>query len=151
MARELVTSETKSAYDQAKLSKQEQPSIIYNKNNNYVFSRFKSGQIGGAIKNGELHINYAELPEEMRGQGHGKAMYRALIDHAHDMGYRVFSDSTVEMPAVRVYESLKKEGYDVQKLPGGGELPPHEDLPEGALFGRDASQPVYEIRPKSEN
>ena len=148
MAREIVTGATKPSYDQAKLTKQDEPSIIYNQRGNYIFSRLKNGQIGGALKNNELHINYAEVPEEFRNKGYGKAMYRALIDHAHDMGYKVFSDSTVEMPAVRVYESLKKEGYDVQKLPGGGQLPPSNDIPEGALFGQNVSQPVYEIRPK---
>lgn len=148
MAREIVTSETKSKHDSDKLSKKERAEIEYNKAKNYVMAKFKGGSVGGSLKDNTLKINHADLPEELRGKGYGKEMYKTLIDHAHDLGYEVYSDATVEKPAARVYESLKKHGYDVERLPGGGELQPDEEMPHGAYYGKGANSPVYKIHNK---
>lgn len=105
----------------------------------------KEDTVGGPIKDGALHISHAEIDESLRGKGIGKALYSALIDDALSKGMKVFSDSTIEMPAVRVYESLGKSGYEVKRLDGGGRLEPSEDLPHGALYGKGAIQPVFEV------
>ena len=115
----------------------------------FLSARVEGGQVGGTIKPDGLHINFAELDEAARGQGIGVSMYSALIDEAHARGLRVFSDSTVEMPAVRVYEALERRGYDLRRTPGGGELPPSDDLPAGAMFGRGAKDPVFEVLPRN--
>lgn len=114
----------------------------------YLSAILPDGQVGGTIKADGLHINFAELAPESRGTGQGVAMYAALIDEAHARGLRVFSDSTVEMPAVRVYQALERRGYQIERLPGGGELPPSPDAPAGALFGKGASKPVFEVKPR---
>jgi len=148
MAREIVTSENKAEYDNSKINKKEIPIIKYNKDKTYISAHHKGGMIGGKLKNNELHINFAELEEKERGKGYGKEMYKTLINHAHTLGHKVFSDAVVEKPAARVYESLGKKDFHVERLFGGGELPPDEDIPHGALYGKGSSSPVYEIKPK---
>jgi hypothetical protein len=69
-------------------------------------------------------------------------MYSKVIDEAHSKGLKVESDNTLEEPAVRVYESLKKQGYDVQKNPKAREI----DIGDGTkgLFA-PTGQPVYTV------
>jgi GNAT superfamily N-acetyltransferase len=147
MAREIVTSENKAEFDAKKLNKEESTEIKYNKDKTFISSHYKGGMVGGRLKDNGLHITHAELEEKERGKGYGKEMYKALIDHAHSLGHKVFSDATVEMPAVRVYESLGKH-YNVKKLPGGGEIEPDKEIPHGALYGKGSNSPVFEINPK---
>ena len=148
----LVTSENKAEFDRAELEKRgllkPQIEVKHDEKKNWLSAHHPNGQVGGKVKNNALHITYSELDEKERNKGHGKAMYQALIDKAHEKGYKVFSDSTVEMPAVHIYKSLARNGYNVERLPGGGELPPNEDIPHGAYYGHGASNPVFEVKPK---
>jgi GNAT superfamily N-acetyltransferase len=148
MSREIVTSENKSKHDLSKLNKESHPEIRYNKDKTFVSAHHKGGMVGGSLKNKELHITHSELDEKERGKGYGKEMYSSLINHAHNLGHKVFSDSTVEMPAVHVYQSLGKKDFDVKRLAGGGELAADKDLPHGALYGKGANSPVFEITKK---
>lgn len=107
-------------------------------NNNYWAAKSDAGQVGGNVQDGRLKISYAEVNPESRGQGNGVALYAALIDRALASGLRVFSDSTVEADAVRVYEALSRRGYDVRRLEGGA-------LEDGAVYGRNATQPAFEV------
>jgi len=150
-----VTGATKKEHDQQFMEQRgqvapvDEPEIKYNKDKTFVSANYEGGLVGGNIKDNALHISHAELDEKKQGKGYGKKMYKALIDHAHSKGHKVFSDITVEMPAVKVYESLRKDGYFVNRLEGGGELPADEDLPHGALYGRGVKNPVFEVLPKS--
>ena len=153
MTREIVTSENKEKYIKEKMeqrnpSKKHKIEVKHDEKKNWLSAHHPAGQVGGKIRDNALHITYSELEEKERGKGHGKEMYKALIDHAHSKGMKVFSDATVEMPAVNVYKSLANQGYDVKRLPGGGELAPDEDVPLGAYYGKGSNSPVFEIGPK---
>lgn len=150
MTREIVTSENREKYIKEKMekrnpSKKTKIEVRHDEKKNWLSAHHPAGQVGGKVKDNALHITYADLDEKERGKGYGKSMYQALIDHAHSKGMKVFSDATVEMPAVHVYNSLTKHGYDVKRLPGGGELGPSEDVPHGAYYGKGSNSPVFEI------
>jgi GNAT superfamily N-acetyltransferase len=149
-----VTSETKAKFEREFMEKRGQlkPNIQvkHDEKKNWMSAHHPAGQIGGKIRDNALHISYSELNEKERGKGLGKSMYQALIDHAHSKGMKVFSDSTVEMPAVHVYNSLNKDKYDVKRLPGGGELKPDKDIPAGAYYGKGSNSPVFEISPRTQ-
>jgi len=111
-------------------------------NSTWLSAQSENGMVGGHVKDGALHISHANLDESARGMGEGSSLYKALIDKAHKDGLKVFSDSTVELPAVRVYESLGRNGYDVRRLPGGL-------LDDGSAYGSGASNPAFEIFPQT--
>lgn len=156
MAREIVTSENREKYIKEKMekknpSKKHKIEVKHDEKKNWLSAHHPAGQVGGKIKDNALHITYADLNEKERGKGYGKSMYQALIDHAHSKGMKVYSDATVEMPAVHVYNSLAKHGYDVKRLPGGGELEPSEDVPHGAYYGKGSNSPVFEVSLKKQH
>ena len=105
----------------------------------------EGGVVGGHVKSGALHISVAQLDKGKQGKGIGKQMYKRLIDEAHAQGLDVYSDTTVEMPAVRVYQSLKKDGYEVITNPHGV-VPASDDGPE-AWYGH-GGKPVFQVKPK---
>jgi hypothetical protein len=72
----------------------------------------------------------------------GKSLYEALINDATNRGLRVFSDSTVEKPAVNVYKSLGKGGYDLKDMSAGV-------LDDETMYGAGANLPVFEIKPRT--
>lgn len=127
----------------------EPPTAIVAQKDSFLSASNEAGMVGGTIKEDGLHINHAEIDEAMRGLGKGIELYTSLIDEAHARGLRVFSDSTVEMPAARVYDAMQRRGYDVKRSEGGGELPPDADLPNGAVYGKGANEPVYEVKPRT--
>ena len=104
----------------------------------FLAAKSDAGLVGGHIRDGALRISHAEVIPEMRGKGEGLALYAALVDKALSAGLKVFSDATVEADAVRVYDALKRRGYDVRRLAGG-------QLEDGAVYGTDAKQPAFEI------
>lgn len=66
-------------------------------------------------ENGEIHIQGSYLPSEFRGQGNGFKLYKTLADYAAQKGLPIISDFDLSEAAVRVYDKLKKAGYDVIK------------------------------------
>jgi hypothetical protein len=66
-------------------------------------------------------------------------MYSDIVNHAKDRGLNVESDTTVEPGAVRVWESLKKQGHEVQ------EHPKAETLDDGTKYVPGMKDPVYSI------
>ena len=119
-----------------------------NEAGNYLSAKSDFGQVSGVIKPPDaisdvpyLKINYAEVDESKRGKGLGKSLYQALIDNASARGLRVFSDFTVEKPAVNVYRSLQKNGYDVSDMSAG-------ILDDGSVYGTGANSPAFEIKPR---
>ena len=104
----------------------------------WLSAKSENGLVGGHIRDGALHINYADLAENARGKGEGLKLYQSLIDDALSKGLKVFSDSTVELPATRVYESLSRRGYNVNRLGGGV-------LEDGAVYGAGSNSPAFEV------
>jgi len=119
--------------------------VSLNEASNFLSAKSEFGQVGGTIRPPDrfsdkpyLQINYAEVEKASRGLGKGKELYQSLIDEAQARGLRVFSDSTVEKPAVNVYKSLEKGGYKLRDMTTGS-------LEDGAVYGAGASKPAFEI------
>jgi GNAT superfamily N-acetyltransferase len=119
--------------------------VQLNEGSNFLSAKSEFGQVGGTIRQPDrlsdtpyLQINYAEVEKASRGKGKGKELYQALIDEAQTRGLRVFSDSTVEKPAVNVYKSLEKGGYKLNDMTTGS-------LEDGTVYGAGASKPAFEI------
>lgn len=105
-------------------------------------------RVGGA----ELHTREAgsyfkiisvDSPQAMRGQGVGKALYRALFTEAQRQGKEVISDLTVEEPAARVWESMKREGFPIEKHPQAETV---EIEPGEIAWFVPGDKPVYRMR-----
>lgn len=60
----------------------------------------------GVVRNSFLH-------PELRGQGLGRSLYETAADYFGDRGVPLRSDIGVSPDAARMYESLKRNGYDV--------------------------------------
>lgn len=88
------------------------------------------GIVAGSVKGDSLHIGSAEVISQKQGQGYGTQLYKSLVDHAFKKGLSVSSDETVEEPAARVYNSLKKLGYKVTQNPNAKE----GSLSDGSKF-----------------
>jgi GNAT superfamily N-acetyltransferase len=119
--------------------------VSLNEASNFLSAKSEFGQVGGTIRPPDwfsdkpyLQINYAEVEKASRGKGKGKELYQSLIDEAQARGLRVFSDSTVEKPAVNVYKSLEKGGYKLRDMTTGS-------LEDGAVYGAGAKTPAFEI------
>ena len=93
-----------------------------------------------AIRGGDtLQMLSIEVPERMRGQGIGTAVYKAAIQYAEDHKLRFISDTEVSAAAQRRYDALKDEGYNVEKI---------DDTlinvdEEGTMT---SSRPIYEVK-----
>ncbi len=72
---------------------------------------------GRRVGQDEAKIDSSLLDGRLRGQGIGIDLYRHLIDRLHKDGRHVKSDSLVSDDASKVYEALKRLGYDVRKNP----------------------------------
>jgi len=119
--------------------------VRLNEASNFLSAKSEFGEVGGTIRPPDqfsdvpyLQINYAEVEKASRGKGKGKELYQSLIDEAQARGLRVFSDSTVEKPAVNVYKSLEKSGYQLKDMTTGR-------LDDGAVYGSGATNPAFEI------
>jgi predicted GNAT family acetyltransferase len=119
--------------------------VSLNEASNFLSAKSEFGQVGGTIRQPDrlsdtpyLQINYAEVEKASRGKGKGKELYQALIDEAKARGLRIFSDSTVEKPAVNVYKSLEKGGYKLRDMTTGS-------LEDGTVYGAGANKPAFEI------
>jgi hypothetical protein len=99
------------------------------------------GYVGGFELPSAIRISTSNIRDEaLRGKGYGREMYEKLIAEAANAGKILQSDITVEPAAQRVYDSLKKRGYDVRIHPAA------KKLDDGSLFV-DLNEPVYTIVP----
>lgn len=99
------------------------------------------GYVGGFELPSAIRISTSNIRDEaLRGKGYGREMYQKLIDEAAKSGKILQSDVTVEPAAQRVYDSLKKRGYDVRLHPAS------KKLDDGSLFV-DLNEPVYTVIP----
>jgi predicted GNAT family acetyltransferase len=92
---------------------------------------------------GSYSIKESGLPEEMRGQGFGVGMYEALIDELVRRDQKITSDLTVSPEAQRVYEALRRRGYEVTQNPDAA-----IDEETGALYADD---PVFDVVPPTDD
>ncbi len=74
--------------------------------------------ITGRIEDGALIVQTARATSHIRGQGYGLRAYQNLVDFAHSNGLDFKSDAMVSDAAGRVYQSLARRGYEVERLPG---------------------------------
>lgn len=65
-----------------------------------------------------VYPGFNMLSEEHRGTGLGSALYKRAIDWAQSKGLPFRSDGSLSSDAVRLYNSLKKQGYQVTEAPG---------------------------------
>ena len=121
---------------------------ITEKDGGWMQAGSEFGTVGGTVRNGVLRITHAEVVEAERGKGYGIGLYQTLIDEAHRRGLQVTSDSTVEMPAARVYEALSRRGYEVSKADGVGLIEPDDAAPFGGLYGPQGDSPVFSVGAK---
>jgi len=75
------------------------------------------GFVSGTIKGDTLVIGKSTLQVQLQGNGHGLAMYQALVDEALGKGLKVASANEVSDSASRMYRALEKRGYAVDALP----------------------------------
>jgi GNAT superfamily N-acetyltransferase len=64
-----------------------------------------------------LQVNWSEVADKWQGTGLGVRIYAKLADYAHSKGMTLFSDSQVSADAQRIYEALRRRGYQVEQNP----------------------------------
>lgn len=88
-----------------------------------------------------IKVGMSSVSKKSRGQGLGVAMYEKLLELAGEKGKVLRSDFAVSDDAIRVYESLKKRGYEVTQDPGAYKH-------EGGLTASSSFGSVFEVKPK---
>lgn len=78
-----------------------------------------------------------------RGKGEGKARYLALIKRAEAAGKRFASDFSLSPDEVRLWDSLKKDGFEIKVNPAT------KNKTTGNLVAIDPRLPVFEVTRKS--
>lgn len=77
------------------------------------------------------------LAEDLQGQGFGVQMYEALAQRAREEGSTLVSDVSRTDAAERVWESLRRRGYPVEKV----------EIDDGNLWALHPTQPLPDRRP----
>jgi len=103
-----------------------------------------AGQVVADIREDGAHILTSEVKMESRGQGEGVRLYQALVDDALDRGLTVYSDATVQPEAARMYEALKRRGYEVKMREGA------KVTKLGTVVGKGMTEPAFEITGRSQ-
>ena len=111
-----------------------------------VSFRLDDQEVGwGVVRGGDtIHINTIELPEKMRGQGIGTAIYKTLIQYAEDNGLKVVSDTQVSEAAAGVWKNLEDEGYNIKK----NDATLEESIDGEMAWMSDTGRPVFEVLPQ---
>lgn len=91
--------------------------------------------------NGTYSIQESGLPPEIRGKGYGVQLYEALNAEMQRRGQVLTSDASVSKDAQRVYYSLEKRGYRIERNPDAT-----IDEETGSLESDDGRSPVFIIR-----
>lgn len=73
------------------------------------------GQLNAEVEGGVLKVRDSIVDPKHQGQGLGKQLYVSAIDYARKRGLGFASDRSVSPDAERVWESLKRQGYNVQQ------------------------------------
>lgn len=128
---------------------------IFEQTGEYVFDiqheGSKVGSVTGRITGDKITIESTRIEEGTRGKGKGVESYAALADWATTLGKPLVSDSVVSEDAARVYDALKRRGYDVVKSPNATS---REEDGKRALVTRkegdntSQKEPVFTVQPK---
>jgi hypothetical protein len=87
-----------------------------------------------------VQITGAQVPKEMRSQGHYVSMVKRLISEAKKLGREaVYSDNRVSEPAQRAWASLEKSGVKVKRNPATKQA-------NGELISKSDLKPVFEVQ-----
>ena len=111
---------------------------VVNETSTYLMAESPAGKVGGVKLPDGIKINYAEVEEAFRGKGEGLKLYQRLIDSTLEKGQNVYSDFTVEAPAVKIYDALERRGYKIEKNIAG-------TLDDGSVYGPGATQSAFKI------
>jgi hypothetical protein len=106
-----------------------------------------SGSITLGIRDGRMFPTYVENGG-VSGTGAVTQAYESAIEEAQKLGLQFTSDSTVTASAARIYEALKKRGYNVVKNPNA-RLATKPEVTTDRWMTDDGS-PVYTIEGKKE-
>ncbi len=80
-----------------------------------VHSDFGDMHVRVNKQHGIVQISNSGLSKNInKGQGHGLALYKAVVDKGLSEGYKVLSDQIVSEEASKMYEALKRRGYQVE-------------------------------------
>jgi GNAT superfamily N-acetyltransferase len=105
--------------------------------------RSESGEILTQENRGYLQIKRSDVLEAERGKGHAQEMMKVLLEQAEARDLVLGSDFSVSKDAQRVYEALKKKGFEVKENP-------NTVNPEtGSKVTLDPRVPVYEVTRKA--
>ena len=67
-------------------------------------------------------VSSSWIPQEMRGQGQGLALYQRLLDEARRSGMDVESSWALSDNSRRVYAALRRRGHVVDEVPAPEEV-----------------------------
>lgn len=106
-----------------------------------IMTRSANGYTEAWVRGGDtLQITNTETSADAKGNGEGVARMRRLIDYAEAKGLKVVSDTQVSADAVRVYEGLKRRGFEVTRNEASIDA-------DGGLKS-DTGRPVFEVSRK---
>ena len=88
-----------------------------------------------------VHVGIVTVGKESRGKGIATAMYQKAIEYAAERGLPLRSDMSVSADAMRIYESLRRRGYEVTEAPGTTRTA------KGATNA--SARYVFEVKPKA--
>ena len=105
----------------------------------------EGGHVQAPQRGDALQVSDSFLGKGLRGKGFAVKAYETVISKAKEKGLRFVSDTVVSDDAHRVYDALKKRGYDVRKNPTA------ELDPETGNWRSTDTRPVFEVTPKQDD
>jgi conjugative element/phage-associated large polyvalent protein/ParB-like nuclease family protein len=103
------------------------------------------GSVLGQVSPDVVHVFASRIEEAHRGRGLASSTYEAIARKALESGRELWSDNVVSLEAARVYDSLERKGFYVERAPDARriEKPPGERSEMGpALVARG---PVFRV------
>ena len=112
-----------------------------------ISMKVDDSEVGTASISGDtLQIVNIDLPSNMRGQGIGTAVYKALIKYAEDNGLKVVSDTRVSESAAGVWKNLSDEGFNIKR--NDATLVDEVDgFGNDRVWKSDSDKPIFEVLP----
>lgn len=90
-------------------------SIVESVSGNWVTFKSDAGTLEAKIENNILVVRESAVKEAERGKGEGKRLYESAIKYAQKQGLELQSSQAVSVSADRVWQSLKKRGFAVER------------------------------------
>lgn len=113
------------------------------------------GSFGGVVElqdnlDGTYQVFNSAVDKGLEGRGLGTALYERALGEAAAMGSRIVSDSSVSESAARVWEALKRKGYDIRTNTDLAK-PGDAWYMKGRLLSNDKHKPVFEVVPNEKS